>query len=286
MQKIITIIGGQGQMGRLFSFYWQQLGYTVKSLDINDWNDAENLISYSDLVVVCVPIHETIPTINKLIPYLSPTSILADFTSIKTLPLNVMLQGYKGNVLGLHPMFGPTITSPKNQVIINCNGRGNNQWVLDSLIKIGFTITDMDAAKHDQAMSFIQGIEHFSTFVLGSFLKQHNQHPNDLFNLASPIYQAKLALMGRIFDQDASLYADIVTADKNRIELIDQYAKFFQQWIDELKLGNKSKFIADFNQTKKWMGDFTHMSQLASDQFLTAVCESFPKKDLNGTKME
>ena len=104
---------------------------------------------------------------------------------------------------------------------------------------MGFTISSMTAENHDQAMSFIQGIEHFSTFVLGSFLKSHGEHPDSLFNLASPIYQAKLALMGRIFDQDAALYADIITADAKRVALIDEYAKYFQHWINILK--NKVK---------------------------------------------
>ena len=278
MPKIITIVGGRGQMGRLFSSLWQHYGYSVRSLDNDDWNDAEKLLSGCNLVIICVPIHFTLSIINKLALYIPEKTILADFTSIKTLPIQNMLRIHKGPVLGLHPMFGPTIASPHNQVIINCGGRPDYDWVIESLAKIGFTITDMTAQAHDQAMSFIQGIEHFSTFVLGTFLKSHNEHPSDLFNLASPIYQAKLALMGRIFDQDANLYADIITADNNRLALIDEYAKYFQHWINILKNKGQDGFITEFNQTKQWMGEFTHKAQLASDEFLTAVTESFPKK--------
>jgi prephenate dehydrogenase len=136
----------------------------------------------------------------------------------------------------------------------------------------------MSAKTHDDAMAFIQGVEHFSTFVLGSFLHKHEQHPKELFNLASPIYQAKLALMGRIFDQDASLYASIISADNSRLQLIEDYIKHLQHWVDKLKNNQTDDFISEFTQTSQWMGDFTHSSQLASDKFLTAVSESFSTK--------
>lgn len=279
MHKIITIIGGAGLMGKLFTHYWQSQGNTVHSIDQHDWENAPSIINKSDLVIVSVPINHTQNIIKQIAAYLSKTTVLADFTSIKTIPLNLMLEVHSGPVLGLHPMFGPTISTPHNQVIINCGGRGDYQWVLDSLSSIGFTISNMSADSHDQAMSFIQGIEHFSTFVLGTFLRHHEQHPSKLFNLASPIYQAKLALMGRIFDQDANLYADIITADQNRINLIDEYAKYFQEWVK--KLNHPNDFVNEFNQTKQWMGDFTNKAQLASDQFLTAVSESFPQEKKN-----
>ena len=281
MQKIITIIGGQGQMGKLFSRLWQSQEYLVRSLDKDDWSNAQQLLADCNLAVVCVPIHRTEEVISQITPYLPEHAILADFTSIKATPLQFMLKQHIGPVLGLHPMFGPSISSPQNQVIIECGGRSNYDWVLESLSHIGFTIVHMGANEHDLIMSFIQGIEHFSTFVLGSFLRQHQQHPQGLFNLASPIYQAKLTLMGRIFDQDAKLYADIITADNKRIKLIEEYVHYLQNWISKLANPEEGakEFIDEFNQTKEWMGEFTHLAQLSSDNFLTAVSNSFVQND-------
>ena len=283
MQQIITIIGGHGMMGKLFSSYWHDLGYTVRSLGTDDWSNASSLLGDCDLAIISVPIHLTTDIIYQVSSFLPPTAIIADFTSIKVKPLEDMLNAHPGPVLALHPMFGPTIPTPHNQVIINCGGRDINtsQWVIESLEQLGFTIRSMPAATHDQAMSFIQGIEHFSTFILGSFLHQHQQHPEDLFNLASPIYQAKLALMGRIFDQDAALYADIITADSARLNLIEDYAKYLLCWVGKLKNQNTNEFITEFKQTSTWMGNFTHDAQLASDKFLTAVTDSFPNLQNN-----
>ncbi|MCE3268523.1 MAG: bifunctional chorismate mutase/prephenate dehydrogenase [Burkholderiales bacterium] len=280
LNKHITIIGGSGLMGQLFAKYWRSAGANVNTLGRNEWNKASELLGLADLIIICVPINETCDVITKACEFIKPNSILADFTSIKQSIINHMQERHSGPVLGLHPMFGPTINSPLSQVIINCGGRDTEKssWVIDSLAEIGFTIRIMSAHEHDLAMSFIQGIEHFSTFALGSFLKQQNMPPHQLFSIASPIYQAKLALLGRIFHQDANLYANIIMSDAKRIELIGAYIKHMQDWLDKLKTNQHKEFVTEFNDTGKWMGDFTHQSQLASDQFLSEFTNIFNLK--------
>ena len=278
MQKLITIIGGRGQMGMLFTKLWQQQGFNVQQFEKDDWGNANTHLKNSDLVIICVPINITLNIINQASHYLKKTTILADFTSIKTKPIEAMLKAHNGAVLGLHPMFGPNIEIPDKQMVINCGGRGDYQWVINSIRTRGFLVTNMDARSHDTAMDFIQGIEHFSTFVLGSFLKANNQLPDNLFSISSPIYQTKLALMGRIFDQDASLYADIISADKTRLDKIEEYSKYFSNWIAKLKLSKRDEFIDEFEATRKWMGEFTHKSQVATDNFLENFTHKSTKK--------
>jgi len=277
MQRKITIVGGNGAMGKLFVNYFNSLNFITYSLDAGDWGNAQTLLYHVDIVIICVPINNTIEIIDKVCKYISNKTVLADFTSIKE-PIQLhMKRLHSGPILSLHPMFGPTIAAPKSQVIINCGGQdlGSSQWFIDSLKQLGFTLVDMTTQSHDQAMSFIQGVEHFSTFALGTFLKKHNVHPQDLFSIASPIYQTKLALLGRIFDQDAGLYADIIMSDDKRIKLIEEYITWLQEWVVKLKTHKREEFIEAFNQTSRWMGDFTHESQLSSDKFLTDVTSSF-----------
>lgn len=273
MRKKIIIIGGNGAMGKLFKKLWESQEHQVEALGSNDWGIANELLINADLVVVSVPVNKTCEVIQKIAGYLSSETILADFTSIKILPINVMLKYHNGPILGLHPMFGPTISSPNKQVIISCGGRDTikSQWVIDSFKLLEFKIIDLLPSRHDEIMGFVQGIEHFSTFALGAFLKDQDLHPNSLFEISSPIYQAKLAMMGRIFDQDPKLYADIIMSDDARIELIEKYVKYLQEWVLELRKYNKTEFINEFSATSSWMGNFTEKSQLASDKFLAEV---------------
>lgn len=268
--KIITIVGGKGQMGELFCRLFESLGHVIHKIGSRDWDDARQYIAQSDLVIVSVPINRTGAIIEQVAALMPKQAILADFTSIKVDPLLAMLKHHSGAVIGLHPMFGPTITSTQSQVVVCCEGRyaEQSQWLLDNLVQLGFTLKQMTASEHDQAMSFIQGVEHFITFSLGTFLHHKNQHPEKLLEIASPIYLAKLLLMGRIFDQDPKLYADIIMANPTRIALIAEFAEWLQQWVHKLKADDKTAFIEEFSSATRWMGDFTKYSQNISDDFL------------------
>ena len=270
-KKNITIIGGNGAMGQLFKNYWQD--YNVSILSENDWHAAPAILKDADLVVISVPISVTEQVIKDAAPFLAKECILMDFTSIKQQPIETMLRYHQGSVIGLHPMFGPTIKSPDNQIIINCGGRciTDCSWVFDSLTTMGFHLVAMVPVEHDKIMGFIQGIEHFSTFALGNFLKRFDVHPEQIFKISSPIYQTKLALMGRIFDQDPKLYADIIMADDARIDLIIKYIDYLQALKPMLLSHDKEKFIEEFSKVCNWMGEFTTKSQHATDAFLTNI---------------
>ncbi len=129
----VTIVGGGGRMGRFFSSCLSQAGHQVNILEHNDWGQAESLLADVDLVLICVPIEHTIQTIKKLTPYLSPTTALADITSIKAPIVTAMLDSHNGPVMGLHPMFGPGIKSFSSQKVVICPGRQDEafQWFLE-----------------------------------------------------------------------------------------------------------------------------------------------------------
>ncbi|MDE4969881.1 prephenate dehydrogenase dimerization domain-containing protein, partial [Francisella tularensis] len=78
----------------------------------------------------------------------------------------------------------------------------------------GFSIETMTAEAHDEAMTIIQGIEHFSVYFLGMFLKHKNIDIHKMLKLASPVYKIELNIVGRLFSPAPGLYADIIMSDK------------------------------------------------------------------------
>ncbi|WP_239384520.1 prephenate dehydrogenase/arogenate dehydrogenase family protein, partial [Delftia tsuruhatensis] len=130
MQKRICIIGGNGEMGQMtqniFSKFLPE--YTLTIFDESDWQNPQQKLANQDIVILSVPIYLTTEIIKRTIPYLSEGTILADYTSIKKEPLDCMLANYDGPVVGLHPIFGPTISSPENQVIVVCDGKQQDKY--------------------------------------------------------------------------------------------------------------------------------------------------------------
>jgi prephenate dehydrogenase len=114
------IIGGTGKMGQLFVPVFERAGYEVWSRAGPQTNShSADLAEQCDLVIVSVPIRDTVGVIGEIAPLLARNQLLCDFTSLKVRPVEAMLKS-KANVVGLHPMFGPTVSSLKSQKIIVC----------------------------------------------------------------------------------------------------------------------------------------------------------------------
>lgn len=268
----ICIIGGHGAMGQCLAFFLKQLAhYEITLFGEDDWQEAQTLLKSQDMVIISTPIALTDEIITRASRYISSDTILADLTSIKSAPITQMLSTHRGAVVGLHPIFGPTVTNSNKQVIVYCDGRDSQhyQWFISDLITLGFTLKKMTASAHDQAMTFIQGIEHFSVFCMGIFLKQHNIHLEELMAISSPVYKMELNIIGRLFSQDADLYANIIASDDGRLNSIHDYAQLILKQVEQLKSTNgKLEFSEQFNDVKEWMGVFADKAYQESDRLL------------------
>ncbi|MDW2211293.1 bifunctional chorismate mutase/prephenate dehydrogenase, partial [Vibrio sp. 2025] len=183
-----------GLFGRMFKLS----GYQVKVLGSKDWGRADEILKDAGLVVVTVPIHLTEGVIEKL-GNLPQDCILCDLTSIKSKPLQAMLNVHAGPVVGLHPMFGPDVPSLAKQVIVYCDGRGSEQyqWLLQQFGIWGASLCQIDAQEHDHGMTLIQALRHFTSFAYGMHLSKENPNIEQLLKLSSPIYRLELAMGGR-----------------------------------------------------------------------------------------
>jgi len=248
-RRQVTLIGGQGRMGR---FFYQQLlaaGHHVQVLERHDWAAAEQLLGSAELVLICVPIAEVLTTIRQAVPYLHPAAVLADITSIKEPIVQEMLAHHAGPVLGLHPMFGPGVPSFLSQTVIVCPGRqmAAGQWLLDLIEAQGGSLTVCTPAEHDRMMVFIQAVRHFLTFSLGVFLAEENLDLAHSLDFASPPYRLQLNLVSRLFAQDTPLYLETMIASEERRRVISRlaatYGRLAQQVTQQDHTALKQAFL-------------------------------------------
>lgn len=271
----VVIVGGGGQMGRLFEKMLTLSGYQVRILEKEDWAQAEAMVSDAGMVIVSVPIHVTEEIIAKL-PPLPKDCILIDLASVKNGPLQAMLAAHQGPVLGLHPMFGPDSGSLAKQVVVYCDGRQPEayQWFLEQIQVWGARLQRISAVEHDQNMAFIQALRHFATFAYGLHLAEENVQLEQLLSLSSPIYRLELAMVGRLFAQDPQLYADIIMSSTNNLALIKRYYQRFGEAITLLEQGDKQVFIDSFRKVEHWFGDYAQRFQSESRILLRQANDS------------
>jgi prephenate dehydrogenase len=208
----VGIIGGTGKMGRLFAAVFQRAGHEVMVSGRSTALSDTRLVVQCDLVIVSVPIRETVRVIDRIGPLMSESQILCDLTSLKVGPVEAMLKS-KARVIGLHPMFGPTVRTIKQQTIIMCPARADDVTV-DTILTIftneGAVCTITTPEDHDRMVAIVQGLTHFVTLCMAESVRKMGIDIAKTRAFTSPVYQIELALAGRLLSQDPALYADIL----------------------------------------------------------------------------
>jgi chorismate mutase/prephenate dehydrogenase len=260
----VVIVGGYGRLGRLFGRLFEGSGYTVRRLGEEDWDRAEHLVEGAGLVLVCVPIDVTLDVIRRL-PPLPEDCVLADLTSVKTEPLAAMMAAHGGPVLGLHPMFGPDVPSLARQVVAYSEGRRPEaaRWLLEQIALWGATVQRTGPAEHDEAMALIQALRHFTTFAYGLHLAEEDPNLGELLRLSSPIYRLELAMVGRLFAQDPTLYADIILSAPRNLDMIRRYHRRFGDALALIEAGDHAAFVDAFRRVASWFG--AHASRFLAE---------------------
>lgn len=217
------IIGGTGKMGKLFAGVFQRAGYDVIVSGRKTAVTAEEIAATCDIVLVSVPIRETENVIRTIAPLVTEHQLLCDLTSIKVAPVKAMLAS-KAEVIGLHPMFGPTVSSLKKQTIIACPARAKPETV-DRLLDIfrheGAVCTVTTPEEHDRMMAVVQGLTHFVTLTVAETIRRLHIDITETKAFTSPVYAIELSLVGRLLSQDPDLYGSILQQNPFVNEVLD-----------------------------------------------------------------
>ncbi|WP_244142053.1 bifunctional chorismate mutase/prephenate dehydrogenase [aff. Roholtiella sp. LEGE 12411] len=250
----ITIIGGHGRMGRLFREQLSAVGHNVSVLESEDWDDANQLLNQAELVLVSVPIEQTVDVIKRAAKYLSPITALCDITSIKTQPTQAMLEHHFGPVMGLHPMFGPNIKSFLGQKVVVCPGRNDDsfQWLLDFIKSQGGELVVSTPEEHDQMMVIIQATQHFCRFSLGVFLAQAKIDIDRSLTMSTPSYRQEIDILKRLFSQNPHLCVDIMLATENRCQAINSLANTFSRLARLVTTKDRAALLQEFETTQSF----------------------------------
>lgn len=262
----ITIIGGSGKMGRFFQEQLISVGHQVSALDRQDWENEDKLnklLGQADLVIVSVPIERTTEIIKRAAKYLAPTTALTDITSLKVEPLQAMLEHHSGPVMGLHPMFGPSVKSFAGQKVVVCPGRNDDifQWLLDFMSSRGAQLIPSTPEEHDSLMVIIQATRHFCGFSLGVFLAEEEIDIERSLTMSSPPYRQEIDIVKRLFAQSSHLCADIILATEERCQAIARLADTYNRLAKLVAQKDRAALIQEFENTQSFFEDINFLKE-------------------------
>lgn len=271
MEKItIGIIGGTGQMGQLFKRFFEKNNCKVLISSRRTKLKPEDCARQSDVVLVSVPIEDTISIIKKISPCINSDSLLIDTTSIKEEPVDAMLRHAKCEVIGMHPVFGPNVSSLQDQTIVLCPARTKKwlKWIVDIFEKNNARVKITTPQKHDEMMSVIQGLNHFSTLSVAHAMKNLRISIEESLAYTSPIYKLRMAMVGRILNQNPNLYANIEIMNKKNVKVLEAYIDSAKKLQKIIEAKNTEEFVRYFNECAEFFGSFKKEAEELSDYLI------------------
>ena len=199
-------------MGEWFVGFFEGHGWSVdvSDPDADDTVPLEDADAY-DVVVVAVPIEVTPDVIEEVASHMSD-GLLMDVTSVKEEPIEAMRAAPEDvEILGTHPMFGPTVRSMRGQTVIVVRERVGEltERVVGAFYEAGANVQETTAREHDEMMSVVQGLTHYSLVSIGGALERLDFDVEDSRRFMSPVYEIVLDFVGRVLNQNPELYADI-----------------------------------------------------------------------------
>lgn len=268
----IGVIGGTAGMGAFLARVFLSAGFPVETMGLDGGRKAEEVAAENDLVMLAVPIHDTVEMAKRVGPHVRPGACLVDITSVKRAPLAAMLDSAPESVdvVGTHPMFGPHGVDFDRQKVVLCRGRGEAAFMRVKKLFEAFGAETIEATadEHDAQMALIQVLVHEKTMVLGSVLERLKADLGRSLQFASPIYRSEMAMIGRMFSQGAELYADILTANPDALRLSHVFEQEAAHFARAIAMGDREAVVLRFRQVADYMKEFALWAKRQSDAIL------------------
>ncbi|TPV94287.1 MAG: bifunctional chorismate mutase/prephenate dehydrogenase [Myxococcales bacterium FL481] len=273
--KKIAIIGGQGAMGACMATLFSDLGHVVMIADRDTPLGSREAVEHADVVVISVPIVDTVDVIRELGPYVQDHALLTDVTSVKQAPVEAMLESTSASVVGTHPLFGPSVHSLQGQRVVMCPGRGQawHDWLQAVFEARGLWVMDATAQAHDEAMAVVQVLVHFATEVLGSTLADLGTSIEETLAFTSPIYLIELSMAARHFAQSPDLYASIQFSNPATRRVTDAFVAAAQRQRDAVAGRDREAIRAVFERVSDMFGPFTARAMQQTSFLIDRIVE-------------
>jgi prephenate dehydrogenase len=185
----IGIVGGHGKMGHWFQRFFGELGYQVSIADLGTEVTAEDLAKTCQVVLVAVPLQDTVQVVRTIGPLMQSDALLMDIASLKGEVVRTMLEVCSAAAIGTHPLFGW------------------QDWLTDVFVEGGAQVEVVSPEIHDYYMAVIQGLTHFTTLAFGLTIDSIGLDLKNLKRFATPAFHRRLNEISHLLSQDADLYA-------------------------------------------------------------------------------
>lgn len=218
----ICIVGAKGEMGKWLVSFFKNAGFNILEIDLNSNLEEKKQIKNSDTIIFSVPMRNIESSARELKEFIEEGSLIVENCSVKSHGLSKLKEIFPNSnpnnnyeVLGIHTMFGPDISSLKgNNIIITKTPSSSERAkaLEDIFYKYGANLHHASIEEHDKTTAFLQALCQF--FALGLADVMHSIDDKTLNNLKyflTPNSERSLTSVSRVLSQSKELTEDLQT---------------------------------------------------------------------------
>jgi prephenate dehydrogenase len=223
-------------MGSYFVRRFLAEGHTVKGYDphrvrhprgLTLENSSGDAVKDAGVVLLCVPIGDTVKVARKVLPLMKKGATIVEIATVKSRIRNGMESAMKGtsvSLLSVHPMFGPSSSSPHPKIVV----LGGRREVKASRIVFHFAkLIPMNPQEHDRFVAYSISLVHLINLAFMASLSNGIGTKNFVEG-APPLGAYQLEMAKAVLSQNPSLYSYIDRQNPFVVEVIRSMIKELQ----------------------------------------------------------
>ncbi len=259
----ILIIGGLGEMGEWFSYFFQNQGHNVSIYDIK--GKSKTFKSYESLnegikEASCALIAsslDSVPVIIDKLTQLKFKGTVFDIASLKGHLLNSIKRANEKGIpiTSIHPMFSSTTRTLSDKVICfcNCGNEEANQKVLLLFKNTAASIVKLSLKEHDRLISYVLGLSHIINIIFMKVLMKGGYEYKNLKKVASTTFNSQMITATSVINENPYLYYAIQRFNPFKEDLYKKLNEVVKSIIDDVLSENMKGFIKTMEKGKEWL---------------------------------
>jgi len=209
----ICIVGGNGKMGQWLSTFFEGAGIQVLSIDIDSGEEDLKRIYSCDAVILSVPMSLLNDTAMHISKYCNNNCLIIENCSVKTNSIRTLETFFSNHeTLGIHTMFGPSLSELKGQNIIITRTKNSQKKsvALENLFyKYGANLHYSDPEDHDRTVAYLQALCQFTSLGIALTMTESGKLMSDFEPFLTPNSRKVISSIERLLEQSETLTFDL-----------------------------------------------------------------------------
>jgi len=262
-EETILIVGGQGEMGRWLSSFFEIQGHEVlifdtrrESSDFKTVASLEEGLKRAGCAVISVSLDVVPDTIEQIIA-LDFKGLIFDIASIKGHLVESIKKAQRNGALitSIHPMFGPGTRTLSDKVICFCDCGSAEALNRAKAFFRDTAVRSVDLAldSHDKAISYVLGLSHIINIIFMKVLSDSSFQYPELRDIASTTFLSQMITASSVINENPELYFLIQKYNPFKEVIYERMEHATKAMVDCVLNNQQEAFIQSMLESRAWL---------------------------------